>query len=111
MVPAVVSEIPAIIVAATGTLGSLGVAGRFIYNKVETRFNQMEAQLLECAKRDRAGLEYRILSSTLIEVLYSELKRSRPRSGALNTARPLMVQLKVGTALDVIKEGEHDGSL
>lgn len=104
------SDLPAIIVAATGTLGTFGVAARFLYNKVETRFNHMETKLEECAKRDRAGLEYRILSSTLIDVLYSELKRSRPRSAALTTARPLMVQLKVGTALDVIKEGETDGS-
>jgi hypothetical protein len=105
------SELPAIIVAASGTLGSLGVAGRFIYNKVESRFNHMEAQLQECAKRDRAGLEYRILSSTLIDVLYGELKRGRPNSAALKTARPLMVQLKVGTALDLVKEGESDGRI
>lgn len=102
------SDIPAIIVAATGALGSIGVAARFIYNKVEKRFSTMEAQLLECAKRDRAGLEYRILSSTLIDVLYGELKRGRPNSAALKTARPLMVQLKVGTAMDIVKEGEVD---
>lgn len=88
------SDVPAILTAAVGVLGATGAAGRFIWSKIEKRFDAVEADLKRCEERERASVERRAVQITVIELLWQEVKRLSPEAMVLTRAKHLLDDLK-----------------
>lgn len=73
---------------------ALGGGGRFVWNKLQARFEHIEARLDECHEREAAGHEHKGVMLSVIELLWAEVKRIAPASAALNRADRLMEKLK-----------------
>lgn len=84
----------AIIVAGGGFFGVLGGGIRFVWNKVEARFQKIETQLEECHQRELQHQERRAVQLTVIELLWQEVKRLAPDAGVLDRAKRLLDGLK-----------------
>lgn len=83
------------IITASGiALGTIGGGVAFIWNKVEQRFKHIEAQLLECQKRETESHERRGAQITVIELLWQELMRVAPDAPVLKRAKKLLDDLK-----------------
>ncbi len=83
------------IITASGiALGTIGGGVAFIWNKVEQRFKHIEAQLLECQKRETESHERRGAQITVIELLWQELMRVAPDALVLKRAKKLLDDLK-----------------
>jgi hypothetical protein len=89
------NEIAAIITAATGLLIAVAGGGRFIWNKIETRFIKVEAALEECHEREAKGQERRAVQLTVIEILWQEIQRIAPKSNVLIRAKHHLDELKM----------------
>lgn len=87
-------ELAAVIVAGVGVLGPLGALGRFVWNKVERRFEHIEAELEHCRRREHESLERRAVQITVIELLWQEVRTSNPASLVLARAKKLLDGLK-----------------
>ena len=88
------SEIAAIITAGVAGLGALGTAGRFVWNKIEARFQAVEAELVHCRDREAQSVERRARQLTVIELLWQEVQRHAPNSIVLSRAKHLLDNLK-----------------
>lgn len=87
----------AIIGAIATLLTVIGGALRFLYLKLERRFTDIEAQLEACRRREMAATRINSTQLTVIELLWSEVKRIQPRSNALQRAHKLLEDLKAQT--------------
>lgn len=86
------SDLPAIITAAAGGLGVLGGGVRFLWNKIEKRFLDIENAQKKCEA-------HRATQITVIELLWQELKRLSPDAAVFDRAKKL---------LDGLKKGDYD---
>ena len=89
------SEVAAIITAA------VGAAGRFVWNKIEARFQSVEAELVHCREREASSVERRAIQLTVIELLWQEVQRHNPGS---------VVLTRVKNLLDDLKQKEREGA-
>lgn len=53
------NDIAAILTAGAGALGADGGGIRFAWNKIESRFQAVEAELIHCREREAANVERR----------------------------------------------------
>ena len=81
------ADLAAIITAATGLLALFGAGMRFLWNKLERRFDKIEEELSNCEARRGVQL-------TVIELLWSELHRLAPYSPVFSRAKKLLDDLK-----------------
>lgn len=88
---------PAIITASATLLATLGAAGRFLWNKVERRFDEIEEALEACRAREAAGMRINATQLTVIELIWNDLKKLQPKSGTLARAHKLLDDLKSQT--------------
>lgn len=79
--------------AATIT-AALGGAGAFVWKRLEKRFVDIEHKLDKCEERDRAHQERRGILTAVIELLWSEVRRTSESSPVLQRADKLMNDLK-----------------
>ena len=70
----------AIIAAIATLLTVVGGALRFLWNKVERRFDGIEAQLEACREREVAGARINATQLTVIELIWNDLKKLQPKS-------------------------------
>lgn len=83
------SDLPAIITAAVGGLSVLGGGVRFLWNKIEKRFLDIENAQKKCEA-------HRATQITVIELLWQELKRLSPDDAVFDRAKKLLDGLKKG---------------
>ena len=88
-------DLAALITAGVGVLGAIGGTARFVWNKVEARFDKIEVALARCEERDRQHLERRGVQLTVIEMMWRELERLDPGSHVLGRVKRLLDGLKV----------------
>lgn len=88
------SEIAGIITACVAALGALGTAGRFVWNKIEARFQAVEAELVHCREREAHSVELRARQLTVIELLWQEVQRLNPGCVVLTRVKDLLDDLK-----------------
>lgn len=88
------SELAALILAATSLLTAMGAAGKFIWNRIETRFIRIEAQLKECEQREKTAMSRSAAHVVVIELLWRETSRlSAEDNPVLRRAKRLLDQL------------------
>jgi hypothetical protein len=88
-------ELAGIITAATGLLGALGLAAKFLWNKIEARFLAIDVKLEACEQREHAAQERSAKHVTVIELLWQEVERLSPDgSRVLARALKLLDSLK-----------------
>jgi hypothetical protein len=87
----------AIIGAIATLLTVLGGALRFLWNKVERRFNEIEQHLEACREREVAASRINATQLTVIELIWNDLKKLQPKSGTLARAHKLLEDLKSQT--------------
>jgi len=90
------SGISILVGSAVTALGAAGTACRFLWNKVERRFNKIEAELKKCQARELRALHYSSGQNTVIELLWREVVSSNPGSMVLARAKQLLDDLKHG---------------
>lgn len=90
----VMSETSELIVAGVAVLGAAGATGKFVWNKIETRFTAIEDKLEECHDRELVSQERRAVQLTVIELLWQEVKRHVPDSQVLTRAGRLLDGLR-----------------
>lgn len=77
----------ATITALTGLAGAAGVACRFVWNKIERRFETIDAELDKCRERETASQKRSGVYVTVIELLWVEIKRLHPGTEPPTLAR------------------------
>ena len=87
-----------LVLSGVAVMGALGAAGKFVWNKLESRFQAIDAALEQCHTREIASQERRAVQLTVIELLWQEVKRHLPDSPVLARARHLLDELKVKAA-------------
>jgi len=87
-------ELAALITASTGVLGSAGVAIKFLWDRIEKRFTNIETDLEKCRERELETKEHRAVHLTVIELMWVELRRFDPESLVLERAKKLLDSLK-----------------
>lgn len=90
-----------LVTAIAGALGTVGGGIKFIWNKVEKRFQAIEAQLLECRTREVAAAEKASVKLIVIELLWQEVCRHNPTSPVLARAKKLLDDLKLDRVFPV----------
>ncbi|API59644.1 hypothetical protein BSL82_10200 [Tardibacter chloracetimidivorans] len=90
-------DVAAIITALCGTLLPIGGGIAFVWNKVSSRFEAIEAKLDACEQRDKANAERRAVQATAIDLMLDELQRIAPMSAVLAHVRSLVDKLKADT--------------
>lgn len=107
-------EIITVIVGSGGVLTVIGAGIKFVWNKIEARFQKSEArfeliekELAECRKREVAGMareadsrERRAMQITVIELLWAKVKEMDPTAGVLERAKHILDELKQMAARD-----------
>lgn len=88
------TELAAIITASVGGLGSLGAAAKFLWDKIEKRFADIESDLEKCRERELETKEHRAVHLTVIELMWVELRRFDPESQVLERVKKLLDDLK-----------------
>lgn len=89
-------DLAAIITSLCGALIPLGGGIAFIWNKLQARFEAIEAKLDACEQRDKANTERRAVHDTVIQLLADEIERIAPASTVLAQVRTLLSRLKGG---------------
>lgn len=100
----------AMIIALFGSGGALVTIGggvKFIWAKIEARFTKIEAELIECRKREVAAAardadnrERRAKQLTVIELLWQKVKDMDPTAAVLDRAKHLLDELRESAASD-----------
>ena len=100
-------EIITAIVGSGGVLTVLGAGAKFIWNKIEARFERIEKELAECRKRETAAMareadsrERRAMQITVIELLWAKVKEIAPCADVLERAKHILDELKQMAAKD-----------
>ena len=90
------SDLAALITAATGLLTALGGAIVWLWARVEKRFAEVELKLAECEKREARAQKTAASHLIVIELLWQEVKRrSRGNTNdVLERAEKLLDALK-----------------
>ncbi len=88
------SEWVVIIPAVTAAIAALGGGGKFIWDKVEARFNQIEAELEKCREREDLAQERRSVLMQVNELFWHALHMADPNNWALKRAKELMGEVK-----------------
>jgi len=85
----------ALITAFSGLLAGASVAAKFMWNKIEARFDAIDGKLAACEAREKGALERHSSHVTVIELLWQEVERLSPDgSKALTRALKLVSDLK-----------------
>lgn len=84
------------IAAVVGT-GGVGGGLKFVWNKVETRFQQIEAKLENCESRERVADRRGAINLAVIEIVCAEVERLSPvkPNPVLLRARAMLEGLKL----------------
>lgn len=100
-------EIITAVVGSGGVLTVLGAGAKFIWNKIEARFERIEKELAECRKRETAAMEreadnreHRVMQIMVIELLWAKVKEMDPTAGVLERAKHILDELKQMAAHD-----------
>lgn len=95
------------LVGGGGALTAIGAGAKFIWNKIEARFERIEKELAECRKRETAAMareadsrERRAMQITVIELLWAKVKEMDPTAGVLERAKHILDELKQMAAKD-----------
>lgn len=95
------SDVITAIAGGGGALAACGGAIKFVWDKIETRFLAIEDELARChereiasQRRETASQERRAVLTTVIELLWQEVKRIDPNAPILARAQHLMNELK-----------------
>jgi hypothetical protein len=97
-----------IILAIVALLGAVGAAGKFVWDKVERRFENIENDLKLCYAREVTTKERRGILVTVIDLLITELKTVAPLSETITHSERLMERVKrIDDAEDAIWEGRN----
>lgn len=88
------ADLAAVITAGVGALTAIGVAVKFVWNKLETRFLFIENELQKCQDKHSEEKERRGVHLTVIELLWQELTRHDPKSTVLQRAKKLLDEIK-----------------
>ena len=84
----------ATIVAVGTPLTAAGGAGKFIWDKVQTRFEKIEADLESCRTRENSSITREAKHIAVIELLWNEVASLAPNSRALKRGKHIMDSLK-----------------
>jgi hypothetical protein len=100
-------EVITAIVGSGGVLTVIGAGAKFIWNKIEARFERIEKELAECRKREVASMareadsrERRAMQITVIELLWAKVKEMDPAAAVLDRAKHILDELKQMAAKD-----------
>lgn len=100
-------EIITAIVGSGGVLTVIGAGAKFIWNKIEARFERIEKELAECRKRETAAMEReadsrerRVMQIMVIELLWAKVKEIAPGADVLERAKHILDELKQMAAKD-----------
>ena len=96
-----VGDTVALIGAIAGALGTIGGGIKFVWGKVERRFQQIEGQLLECRVRERMSERRSAVKLTVIELLWQQVEHFDQGSPVLTRAKKLLDDLKLMQAFPV----------
>ncbi len=88
------SDMVAIITAGAAALGTLGGAGKYIWDKVEKRFTAIEAELKSCRENETTSQERRSLLLRAHELVCHELATLFPGAWSLTRAAELLQEAK-----------------
>lgn len=92
---------PATIITAIagtgGVLSAIGGTGRFIWTKLEKRFEAIEQKLNACETREKTSERRAAVKLTVIELLWQEVDRLTPTSpnATLRRVKKLLDNLKL----------------
>jgi hypothetical protein len=80
-----------------GVLTAIGGTGRFIWNKLEKRFEAIEQKLKACENREKTSERRAAVKLTAIELLWQEVDRLSPTSpnSTLRRVKRLLDDLKL----------------
>ena len=105
--PMSTGEIITAVVGSGGVLTIFGGGAKFIWNKIEARFERIEKELAECRKRETAAMareadsrERRAMQITVIELLWAKVKEIAPGADVLERAKHILDELKQMAAKD-----------
>lgn len=92
----------ALLIGAIATaLATVGGGIKFIWNKVEKRFQAIEKQVLECRQREAISAAADAVKLTVIELLWHEVRTHNPGSHVLARAKQLLDALKLDRVFPV----------
>lgn len=107
------AEIITAVFGGSGALAAIGGGIRFVWNKLETRFTNIEKELAECRarellaiKREADSRERRAKQITVIELLWQKVKDLDPRAQVLDRAKHLLDELKE-TAAQAVRDDRN----
>jgi hypothetical protein len=86
-----------IIVALATLFGTIGGALRFLWNKIDKKFELVDAALEACRERETSINRINATQLTVIELIWNDLKKLQPKSGTLARAHKLLEDLKSQT--------------
>ncbi len=81
-----------ILVAATGLMALCGGGVRFVWKKVEIRFEEIEGKLEECQKRDLHKDKQLQAMGLALRLLVPEVQRLDPHNTTLSQVRSILQQ-------------------
>lgn len=87
-------HIAPIILAIVAAMTALGAVAKFVWDKIENRFVDIETKLEACEKREGSSKDRRAVHLIVIELLWAELKQIAPESLALKRGKKLLDELK-----------------
>lgn len=90
------NDVLATVVGSGGALTLIGAGVRFVWNKIETRFQAIEGELQHCRERELSAQASRGVHIAVIELLWQELKRfaPEPNNDAFARAKKLLDGIK-----------------
>lgn len=107
------AEIVTAVFGGSGALAAIGGGIRFVWNKLEARFTNIEKELAECRarellaiKREADSRERRAKQITVIELLWQKVKDLDPRAQVLDRAKHLLDELKE-TAAQAVRDDRN----
>lgn len=75
-------------------LAVIGSGVKWLWDKIEARFEKIEAQLAECEARENRSDKRRVKMWRIIDILMDALEDVEPKNRMLNRARELLGSLK-----------------
>lgn len=82
------------IAGLSAIMGLAGGAIKYVWDKIESRFQNIEADLAACHAREAQAMERRSLLLTVNELFCYELQRVCPGSAILARAKVLMCDVR-----------------
>lgn len=88
------SEVAAVITSVIGALGVAGGAVKWLWVKIEKRFQQVEDKLAACERREVRQKETTAKHLIVIELLWQVARKSRGATDVLGRCEKLLDDLK-----------------